>query len=50
MCMKAINEQIKELIGTEGPDTRLEIQLREELRFVAKIDTDKSDRKIAKYL
>jgi hypothetical protein len=50
LCITAIEEQIKQLVTAEGPDTRLEHQLKEELRKISKIDTERSDRKIGKFL
>ena len=50
LCISAIQKQITELIAAEGADTRLELQLRYELKQLEKIDTERADRKIGKFL
>ena len=50
LCISAIQKQIEELVAAEGADTRLELQLRNEMKQVAKYDTERADRKIGKYL
>lgn len=50
LCISAIQKQIAELVAAEGADTRLELRLRDEMKQVAKIDTERADRKIGKYL
>ena len=50
LCIKAIEEQIKELISVEGSGTKLEALLRSELRDINKIDTERADRKASRFL
>ena len=50
LCIKAIGEQIKELISVEGSGTKLEALLRSEMRDINKIDTERADRKASRFL
>ena len=44
LCIRAYEEQIKQLIEAEGPNTALELVLRSELKEVARVDAEEADR------
>mmetsp|Transcript_7127 Transcript_7127/g.10618 ORF Transcript_7127/g.10618 Transcript_7127/m.10618 type:complete len:268 (+) Transcript_7127:106-909(+) len=48
LCVQAYEEQIRQLIAAEGPDTLLERSLIKELKAVKAINTNKADREVAK--
>ena len=44
LCVRAYEEQIRQLIGAEGPGTALELTLRSELKEVESVDAAEADR------
>ncbi len=49
LCVTAYEEQIKQLLESEGSDTKLERELRSELRWAKSVKVDKADKKAASY-
>ena len=49
LCITAYEEQIKQLKEVEGPDSKLETELRSDLRWVKSVKVEKADKKAASY-
>ena len=49
LCIKAMEQQIQQLRQAEGPDTKLEKNLKRQLQEVKAVDTEKADRRALKY-